>query len=207
MLVHSVPPARSWAAGSGAHLPTRYGDFTIRTYTAPDGGPDHVALVHGELPAHGPVLVRVHSQCLTGDAFGSLRCDCGPQLRAALAALAANDPSVLVYLRQEGRGIGLKAKIEAYVLQDQGLDTYDANVAMGYPPDARTYGAAAAILTELGVASIRLLTNNPDKVRSLRELGLAVEEVIPLIVGANEHNRRYLRAKRERFGHLLPGTD
>lgn len=192
--------------GPQALLPTRFGEFRIRTYPSPDGGEANVALVRGDPSRPDSVLVRVHSECLTGDVFSSLRCDCGAQLDAALERLGRCDDAVLVYLRQEGRGIGLEAKIQAYALQDRGLDTYDANVALGYPPDARTYEAAAHILADLGARRVRLLTNNPDKVRALSALGIEVVEVLPLVAGVNPHNRNYLNAKRERFGHLLPST-
>lgn len=184
-----------------AELPTSHGCFRVVAY-ADANGLSPVALVHGDLRAAVP-LVRVHSECLTGEVLGSLRCDCGPQLDLALERIAAQPTGVLVYLRQEGRGIGLGAKIRAYALQDQGLDTYDANVALGYPPDARDYGMAAAILRDLGVTRLRLLTNNPDKGRALAAYGISVVEELPHAVTPNPHNHRYLTTKMERFGHRL----
>jgi 3,4-dihydroxy 2-butanone 4-phosphate synthase/GTP cyclohydrolase II len=184
-------------------LPTRQGRFTAVGYRDLLTGAEHVALVSGS-PAAG-ALVRVHSECLTGDAFGSLRCDCGPQLDAALAAVEADAlGGVVVYLRgHEGRGIGLLAKLAAYALQDGGLDTVAANVEQGLPADAREYGAAAAILTDLGVGAVRLLTNNPAKLGGLRTHGVEVVERVPLHVGAGPLNRGYLRAKRDLMGHLI----
>jgi 3,4-dihydroxy 2-butanone 4-phosphate synthase/GTP cyclohydrolase II len=187
----------------GASLPTRHGDFTAYAYPNPAGGEAHLALVHGDLDRDEPVLVRVHSECLTGDTLGSLRCDCGPQLEQALREIGQCAAGVLVYLRQEGRGIGLAAKIEAYMLQETGADTYDANVLLGYPADGRDYGQAAAILRDLGVRRISLLTNNPAKAAALRAEGLDVAEERPLEIPPGPHNLRYLRVKQQRFGHRL----
>ncbi|MGW6130555.1 3,4-dihydroxy-2-butanone-4-phosphate synthase [Cellulomonas sp. NPDC055163] len=189
-----------------AYLPTRHGDFRIHGYRDLRTGAEHVALVSTAGLADVPV-VRVHSECLTGDAFGSARCDCGPQLDAALA-LAARDGGAVVYLRgHEGRGIGLLAKVAAYALQDEGRDTVEANLDLGWPADRREYGAAAAILTDLGVTRVRLLTNNPAKVTGLQAHGVAVTEVRGLEVGRTPHNEAYLRTKASAMGHVLPGLD
>jgi 3,4-dihydroxy 2-butanone 4-phosphate synthase / GTP cyclohydrolase II len=198
-------PVRREAA---VRLPTEYGDFTAYGYRATADGVEHVALVHGEVGDGRDVLVRVHSECLTGDVFGSLRCDCGPQFRAALERIAAEGRGVLVYLRgHEGRGIGLMSKLRAYELQERGHDTLDANLELGLPADARDYGAGARILKDLGVHSLRLLTNNPDKTDALVRHGLAVNGREPVPVQAGEHNLRYLRTKRDRMGHDLPWLD
>lgn len=186
-------------------LPTRYGDFRLLLYSAPDAK-EHMALVAGPLEALGgeePVMVRIHSECLTGDLFGSRRCDCGQQLDQSLRTLASMGRGVLLYLRQEGRGIGLTRKIEAYKLQEQGLDTVEANLALGLPEDAREYGVAAGILADLGACRVRLLTNNPDKVTGLERHGIEVVERLPLLVTPNAANLRYLETKRDRMGHLL----
>lgn len=189
-----------------AYLPTRHGDFRIHGYRDLRTGAEHVALVSTAGLSDVPV-VRVHSECLTGDAFGSARCDCGPQLDAALA-LAARDGGAVVYLRgHEGRGIGLLAKVAAYALQDEGRDTVEANLDLGWPADRREYGAAAAILTDLGVTRVRLLTNNPAKVTGLQAHGVAVTEVRGLEVGRTPHNEAYLRTKASAMGHVLPGLD
>ena len=175
---------------SVATLPTPYGVFRIEVVTD-KGGLEHVALTMGDLRGPDPVLVRVHSECLTGDAFGSLRCDCGPQLNAALAAVADRGWGCVLYLRQEGRGIGLHAKIQAYHLQDQGADTLDANLMLGHPADGRDYTVAATMLDSLGAGQVSLLTNNPDKVEQLRSYGIDVVERIPLVVGVGDDNRQY----------------
>jgi len=182
-------------------VPTSHGAFQIRAYRDRMTGADHVAIVSGT-PADG-ALVRVHSECLTGEAFGSLKCECGPQLQAALDTIE-RDGGVVIYLRgQEGRGIGLINKLRAYKLQEDGLDTLDANLALGLPADSRDYGAATAILDELGVGSVRLLTNNPEKVRQLEAHGVTVTERVPLVVGVGSHNEDYLAAKRDRMGHEI----
>ncbi|HEY8394546.1 MAG TPA: bifunctional 3,4-dihydroxy-2-butanone-4-phosphate synthase/GTP cyclohydrolase II [Thermaerobacter sp.] len=186
-----------------AKLPTVHGDFQVHAYTFEPTGETHLALVRGSWADEEPVLVRLHSECLTGDALHSLRCDCGQQLDAALEAIAAEGRGVLLYLRQEGRGIGLAAKIRAYELQDGGLDTVEANQALGFPADARDYGVAAQILRDLGVRRVRLLTNNPDKQEQLVEYGLAVSERVPLRVPPHPHNERYLQTKRAKLGHWL----
>jgi 3,4-dihydroxy 2-butanone 4-phosphate synthase/GTP cyclohydrolase II len=188
-----------------AKLPTSHGDFRVRGYYDVQTTADHVAIIAGN-PTGKDVLVRMHSECITGEAFGSLKCECGPQLDSALDAIA-EDPNggVVVYLRgQEGRGIGLLNKLKAYALQEEGLDTVDANLALGFPSEAREYGAAVAILKDLGITSVRLLSNNPAKRNFLEEAGIAVTETVPLIVGLADQNLGYLEAKRARMGHEIP---
>ncbi|MFE7741361.1 bifunctional 3,4-dihydroxy-2-butanone-4-phosphate synthase/GTP cyclohydrolase II [Nocardia sp. NPDC057455] len=188
-------------------LPTRFGEFRLIGYRDTADHVEHLALVLGA-PGERDVVTRVHSECLTGDAFGSLRCDCGEQLDAAMQAVAAEGRGVVVYLRgQEGRGIGLLNKLRAYQLQDDGADTVDANLRLGLPVDARHYGAAAQILADLGVRSVRLLSNNPAKQAGLTAHGIVVEQRIPLQAGTTEHNVRYLRAKRDRMRHQLTEVD
>jgi 3,4-dihydroxy 2-butanone 4-phosphate synthase / GTP cyclohydrolase II len=187
-----------------AWIPTRHGAFRAVGYRGPDGQ-EHLALVAGELGDGADVLVRVHSECLTGDVLGSLRCDCGPQLDAALATVATEGRGIVLYLRgHEGRGVGLLAKLRAYQLQERGADTLDANLALGLPGDARDYGAGARILADLGVGSVRLLTNNPHKEAGLQEHGLHVLGRVPMPVVATAENLRYLQTKRDRMGHDLP---
>jgi len=186
-------------------VPTRHGSFRVRAYRDRSTGADHVALVAGT-PVNG-AIVRVHSECLTGEAFGSLKCECGPQLDASLDIIQ-EEGGVVVYLRgQEGRGIGLINKLRAYALQEDGLDTLDANVALGLPVDSRDYGAATSILHDLGLNSVRLLTNNPEKVRQLELHGVAVTERVPLVVGIGEYNEEYLATKRDRMGHHITNTE
>jgi 3,4-dihydroxy 2-butanone 4-phosphate synthase/GTP cyclohydrolase II len=184
-------------------LPTHFGDFDIVGYRSVTDERHHVALVKGDVANRTDVLVRVHSECLTGDTFGSLRCDCGPQLDASLAMIDAEGAGVLVYLAQEGRGIGLLNKLRAYNLQDDGLDTVDANLALGFPADLRDYGIGAQILVDLGLSTIRLLTNNPKKIRGIHGFGLTVTEQVPIVMTPTEHNERYLRSKVDRLGHAL----
>ncbi len=184
-------------------LPTREGLVQLHLYQSRLEGDHHLALVRGRLRGNQPVLVRVHSQCLTGDVFGSERCDCGTQLHAALRAIARRGRGVLLYLRQEGRGIGLAAKLKAYALQDRGLDTVEANVRLGYPPDLRDYGIGAQILADLGVREIELLTNNPRKLVGLEAHGLTITRRVPISTQPTRHNRRYLATKRDKLGHLL----
>ncbi|HSX97851.1 MAG TPA: GTP cyclohydrolase II, partial [Streptomyces sp.] len=189
-------------------LPTAFGDFTAYGYRSTVDGVEHVALVHGEIGDGEDVLVRVHSECLTGDIFHSLRCDCGPQLQTSLERIAAEGRGVVVYLRgHEGRGIGLLSKLRAYELQELGRDTLDANLELGLPADARDYGAGAQILVDLGVRGPRLMTNNPEKTDALVRHGLRVTDREPMPVRAGEHNLRYLRTKRDRMGHDLPWLD
>ena len=186
-----------------AKLPTAHGEFRIRVFHDENTGFDHVALTLGEMDGPDPVVVRVHSECLTGDAFSSSRCDCGPQLDAALKTIQSHGWGCLLYLRQEGRGIGLHAKIQAYNLQDQGADTLDANLMLGHPADARDYTIAAQMLKAVGIHEVCLLTNNPDKVQSLQELGITVSQRMPLIVGVVPENQAYLKTKANRMGHEI----
>jgi 3,4-dihydroxy 2-butanone 4-phosphate synthase/GTP cyclohydrolase II len=187
-----------------AALPSAFGQFRAIGYRNALDGSDHVAIVKGYPErAAGPVLVRVHSECLTGDAFGSLRCDCRPQLEAALRMIEAAGEGVVVYLRQEGRGIGLINKLKAYSLQDGGLDTVEANERLGFPADLRNYGVGAQILSDLGVHRLRLITNNPRKIAGLGGYGLQVEDRVPLVINAGTHNAEYLRVKRTKLGHLI----
>jgi GTP cyclohydrolase II len=193
-----------------APVPTKHGVFQMSVFhwggadTALGLSPDHVAMVMGDVAGKQGVLVRVHSECLTSEVFGSLKCDCRDQLEAAQAEIGRRGAGVVLYLRQEGRGIGLANKLKAYALQSTGHDTVDANRLLGLPDDARDYGAAAAMLEHLGVASVRLMTNNPAKVKALRALGVTLEGRAPSIVGHNPHSAPYLEAKRLRMGHSLP---
>jgi 3,4-dihydroxy 2-butanone 4-phosphate synthase/GTP cyclohydrolase II len=187
-----------------AKLPTEFGEFDVVGYRGLLDGIDHVALVMGEIGDGEDVIVRVHSECLTGDALGSLRCDCGPQLRAAMRIVAEHGRGVVLYMRgHEGRGIGLMHKLQAYQLQDQGADTVEANVALGFAPDARDYGTGAQILVNLGIKSMRLLTNNPTKRAGLDGYGLAIKETLPIEIEPNDFNLDYLRTKRDSMGHSL----
>jgi GTP cyclohydrolase II len=186
-----------------AALPTRYGVFTLSVYQG-EQQQEHIALTVGSLDGSSPVLVRLHSECITGDLFGSARCDCGEQLDDSLRLLQTEQCGALIYLRQEGRGIGLANKIRAYALQEQGLDTVEANRALGLPDDMRDYGAAADILTDLGICRVRLLTNNPDKIAGLTKCGIEVAERVPLYIAPNAANLHYLKTKQQRMGHLLP---
>ena len=200
--------ARTGAAQSVTHLadavlPTRFGTFRIVIFRDDVTLAETVALIHGDIHGDAPALVRLHSECLTGDVLGSLRCDCGDQLEEALALIAAAPCGVLLYMRQEGRGIGLLNKIRAYALQDTGLDTVDANTALGLPVDSRDYSSAAAILQHLGLLQVRLLTNNPAKWQALERHGVHVVERVPLEVPPNPTNRRYLHTKAARLGHVL----
>ena len=193
---------------ASARIPTEYGEFTAVAYEAVLDGEQHVALVKGDVDGQSDVLVRVHSECLTGDAFGSLRCDCGPQLQGAMAAIAEAGSGVVVYLRgHEGRGIGLAHKLRAYSLQEEGLDTVDANLELGLPSDSREYGIGAQILVDLGITTMRLMTNNPTKYGGLEGFGLDIVERVNIQPVANPENIKYLRTKRERMGHLLDGLD
>lgn len=187
---------------SDVSMPTKYGDFRAIGYESILDGQCHVALVAGD-PAAEDALVRVHSECLTGDVFGSKRCDCGEQLKKALMLISENGNGVLLYMRQEGRGIGLANKLRAYMLQDQGSDTVEANTELGYPPDLRDYGIGAQILVDLGIRKIRLLTNNPRKIIGLEGYGLQIVERVPLEIAPNNVNRKYLETKRDKLNHLL----
>ena len=184
-------------------LPTLYGDFTAIAYKSAIDAEEHVALVKGDVASEEPVLVRVHSQCLTGDTFGSLRCDCGEQVRKSLEVIQEDGRGVLLYMRQEGRGIGLHNKLRAYQLQDSGLDTVEANEKLGFPPDLRWYGIGAQILVDLGIRNIRLLTNNPRKVVGLDGYGLNIVERVPIQIPPNDVNKRYLHTKLTKLDHLL----
>jgi GTP cyclohydrolase II len=187
-----------------SRLPTRYGEFDIYGYQAGPNGQEHVAIVRGALPLATPALVRIHSECLTGEVFASLRCDCRAQLELALVKIAAEGSGALVYLRgQEGRGIGLINKLRAYALQDQGRNTVGANRELGFPVDARDYAPAITILRDLGVTHARLITNNPEKVRAVENAGIPVVERIPSVTASNPANEEYLRAKKDQLGHLF----
>jgi 3,4-dihydroxy 2-butanone 4-phosphate synthase/GTP cyclohydrolase II len=187
-----------------ASIPTPFGEWRIIAYKNDVDPHEHVALVKGEVEGAPDVMVRMHSECLTGDVFHSMRCDCGEQLDAAMAQIEREGRGVIVYLRQEGRGIGLVHKLRAYNLQDQGMDTIEANAALGFGPDLREYGIGAQILLDLGLSSVRILTNNPKKIVGMEGYGLSVVEQLPLAVEPNPHNTGYLRTKRDRMGHLLP---
>jgi 3,4-dihydroxy 2-butanone 4-phosphate synthase/GTP cyclohydrolase II len=186
-----------------ASLPTRYGEFKAIAYKSDVDTKEHIALVMGDVVNAKPVLVRVHSECLTGDVFGSLRCDCGEQVAMAMQAIAKEGRGVILYMRQEGRGIGFHNKIRAYELQDKGMDTVEANISLGFAPDLRDYGIGAQILTDLGIREIRLLTNNPKKVISLEGHGLKVVQTVPIVVKPNPHNLRYLETKKNKMGHIM----
>jgi 3,4-dihydroxy 2-butanone 4-phosphate synthase/GTP cyclohydrolase II len=186
-----------------ARLPTKYGEFTAVAYKSAVDAAEHIALVKGDISSDEPVLVRVHSECLTGDVFGSLRCDCGVQIEMALQSIAKEDRGVFLYMRQEGRGIGFHNKLRAYALQDQGMDTVEANMALGFAPDLRDYGVGAQILADLCLHNVRLLTNNPKKVIGLESYGIKIVETVPLIAPATPYNIHYLETKQKKLGHIL----
>lgn len=185
------------------NLPTSFGDFNAIAYTNDLDGREHIALVKGDINPHEPTLVRVHSECLTGDVFGSHRCDCGPQLEAALKQIEEEGKGVLLYMRQEGRGIGLLNKLKAYKLQEEGYDTVEANHKLGFPADLRDYGLGAQILEDVGVRKMRLLTNNPRKIKGLHGYELELVERVPLKMESNKNNEKYLQTKRDKLGHLF----
>ncbi len=185
-----------------AKLPTRFGEFAIHVFADPASGKEHLALVYGQPDPAQPVLCRVHSECLTGDALFSLRCDCGSQLSEAIRRIAEQGSGVIFYLRQEGRNIGLGNKIRAYSLQDQGADTVEANLELGFEPDARDYGMCRSMFAHFGIGKVRLMTNNPNKVSALQTLGIDVSERLPLLTGENSHNQSYLATKRDKLGHI-----
>jgi 3,4-dihydroxy 2-butanone 4-phosphate synthase/GTP cyclohydrolase II len=190
-----------------ARLPTPYGEFKVIAYKSRTDPDEHLALVMGDVATDDPVLVRVHSQCLTGDVFHSLRCDCGEQVQMAMQKISAEGRGVVLYMRQEGRGIGIHNKIKAYALQDAGMDTVEANISLGFDPDPRDYGIGAQILADLGLKNMRLMTNNPKKMSGLESYGLKITEQLPLTTQPNPHNRRYLQTKQKKMGHLLKVSD
>ncbi|MCP5028851.1 MAG: GTP cyclohydrolase II [Actinomycetia bacterium] len=204
-----IDPAATLVRRVGqARIPTQWGDFSAAAFQSLTDGEEHLALVYGQVGGADDVLVRVHSECLTGDVFGSQRCDCGSQLQTAMQMVAEEGRGVIVYLRgHEGRGIGIGHKIRAYGLQEQGLDTVDANLELGLPADSREYGVAAQILADLGVTTLRLLTNNPLKHRGIEGFGLTVTGRVPIEIEPHPENIEYLRTKRERMGHLLAEVD
>ncbi len=191
-----------------SRLPTAFGEFKITVFQDPNTGEEHVALSKGlDTPPTEPVLVRIHSECLTGDAFASLKCDCGPQLQATQKLINEVGQGVILYLRQEGRGIGLTNKIRAYALQDQGHDTVDANLMLNLPADARRYDMCSIMLDHLQVKQVKLITNNPSKIQALQELGIDVVDRVPLTVGLNPFNAQYLKTKHERMAHMYKKGD
>jgi 3,4-dihydroxy 2-butanone 4-phosphate synthase/GTP cyclohydrolase II len=184
-------------------MPTRFGIFKLYLYRSLLDGVEHIALVYGDIGKRKNVLVRVHSECLTGDVFHSLRCDCGEQLERALDMIVKDGAGVLVYMRQEGRGIGLTNKIHAYKLQEEGCDTVEANIKLGFPPDLREYGVGAQILMDLGIKSIKLITNNPQKIVGIEGYGLKINKRVPIVIEAQKHNLNYLKTKKKKMGHIM----
>jgi len=191
---------------ASAILPTQWGQFTIHGFEDESNGKEHVALVFGEPDSDQPLLCRVHSECLTGDCMFSLRCDCGPQLQCAMESVAQEGRGIILYLRQEGRGIGLLNKIKAYALQDTGADTVEANVQLGFDPDLREYQICKPMFDHFGIKSLRLMTNNPEKIDAITEMGIQVTEIVPIHTGANPHNENYLAVKVDKMGHINKPT-
>ncbi len=191
---------------ASAILPTQWGQFTIHGFEDESNGKEHVALVFGEPDSDQPLLCRVHSECLTGDCMFSLRCDCGPQLQCAMESVAKEGRGIILYLRQEGRGIGLLNKIKAYALQDTGADTVEANVQLGFDPDLREYQICKPMFDHFGIKSLRLMTNNPEKIDAITEMGIQVTEIVPIHTGANPHNENYLAVKVDKMGHINKPT-
>ena len=203
LIRHRMKTERLVQRIAAPHLPTRFGEFQVHAYRSEVTHEEHLALVHGEIREGEPVLVRVHSQCLTGDVFGSSRCDCGAQLSLAMEKIVEAGAGVFLYLLQEGRGIGLLNKLKAYELQDEGHDTVSANEKLGFPPDIRNYGVGSQILRDLGVRQMRLMTNNPSKYVAIGGYGLEIVERVPLEIGPTDRSRKYLEAKKNKMGHLL----
>ncbi|HAS49611.1 GTP cyclohydrolase II [Gammaproteobacteria bacterium] len=191
---------------ASAILPTQWGQFTIHGFEDESNGKEHVALVFGEPDSNQPLLCRVHSECLTGDCMFSLRCDCGPQLQRAMESVAKEGRGIILYLRQEGRGIGLLNKIKAYALQDTGADTVEANVQLGFDPDLREYQICKPMFDHFGIKSLRLMTNNPEKIDAITEMGIEVTEIVPIHTGSNPHNENYLAVKVDKMGHINKPT-
>jgi 3,4-dihydroxy 2-butanone 4-phosphate synthase / GTP cyclohydrolase II len=188
-------------------MPTEWGDFILRAYNQTTSGDIHLALIKGDWKADEPILVRVHSSCVTGDIFGSCRCDCGSQLHKAMELIEKEGKGVIIYMQQEGRGIGLLNKLMAYKLQEQGLDTVEANIKLGFQPDQRDYGVGAQILRDLGISRMRLISNNPSKRNAIQGYGLEIVEKVPLRIKPNKHNAAYLSTKRDKLGHDLPAEE
>lgn len=186
-----------------ANFPSKYGSFRVVAFENNKDGKDHIMVIKGDVIGAENVLTRIHSSCVTGDVLGSLRCDCGDQLKKALQMMEEEEQGVLLYMQQGGRGIGLTNKIKAYMYQDRGIDTYDANILLGFPPDPRQYELAAVMLKKFNISNIRLLTNNPQKIRDLEQFGVKIKERIPIEIPPNNFNRFYLETKKEKFGHLL----